>query len=303
MASDKGQTTVLTLTKEWLEVTQINLDKVPEKTLYAKSDWSPETLETKLTQIKSKFNTGTLRVILDDIAKTSKEYKSFTKLAEKLGIELTLVETMKVASELYKDPVLGLALQEQDTPVEKVSVQENLPEEVDAITNQASGSLEEDLRKPKSNKRLILIFPIALILVVTGIYLLLSSRSDSSPTQSPSPTVAPPVVILESPSPDPEEVVDLANFSVQVLNGSGIAGKAAEVEAQLEDEGFESIETGNADNFDYIATEINLKPNLPSALRLAIESALVGYDLEFQSDLEDDNDYDIVIIIGTPPEE
>lgn len=303
MGSDKNHVTVLTFAAHTLEVTQINLSRVPEKTLYAKSDWTPETLETKLTQIKAKFETDTLRVLLSDLTKTNKEYKELTKSASSAGLSLSLVETMKVASDLYKDPVLGLALQQADTQVDEVAEDEPIekPTSQTSIPSPApTGSLEEVPPQPKKNKKLFLILPIALILIVAGIYLLLSSRPQPTSELTPSPS-EPAVVIVESPSPEPD--VDLTEYSLQVLNGGGVAGQASVVQGLLEDSGFETIETGNADNFEYTATEVSLKSDLPAGVRSAIESALTGYDLEFQADLDEDSEYDIVIIIGTPPEE
>lgn len=66
------------------------------------------------------------------------------------------------------------------------------------------------------------------------------------------PTLAPP-----TPTPTPnfkkEEV------KIKVLNGSGVKGKATEVKDILRKKGYVEILTDNADNFDYVTTEIQVK--------------------------------------------
>jgi len=66
------------------------------------------------------------------------------------------------------------------------------------------------------------------------------------------PTEAPP-----SPAPTPnfkkEEV------KIKILNGSGVKGKATEIKEILRKKGYVEILTDNADNFDYLITEIQVK--------------------------------------------
>jgi hypothetical protein len=66
------------------------------------------------------------------------------------------------------------------------------------------------------------------------------------------PTLAPP-----TPTPTPnfkkEEV------KIKVLNGSGVKGKATEMKEILRKKGYVEVLTDNADNFDYLITEIQVK--------------------------------------------
>jgi len=66
------------------------------------------------------------------------------------------------------------------------------------------------------------------------------------------PTKAPP-----PPTPTPnfkkEEV------KIKILNGSGVKGKATEIKEILRKKGYVEILTDNADNFDYLITEIQVK--------------------------------------------
>lgn len=115
--------------------------------------------------------------------------------------------------------------------------------------------------------------------------------SETAPTATP------------SPSPTPEEF-DRASLSVQVLNGSGVGGAAGDMQSILEDLGYKSIEVGNADNTDYENVTIQLKSdfekyfeNISSDIE---EDYVVNEDFET---LNDDSEYDVVIIVGSEAEE
>lgn len=297
--------TVLEFSEKELEVTQIALEKVPEKTLYAKSTWDKDNLKSKLNQIQIKFDTNSLRVILaDDLTKSKKEFKILKETTEELGIKLDLVESLKVANDLYKDPVLGIALQESDKVVEKV--QKEVEEEgenkdtsdeiVIRVPRQETGSLEENNSKPSKSNKLFFIIPLILILIVAGIYGYITYTD--SPASQPEPTIQPEVVITESPSPSPV-AVEPSEYTVQVLNGSGTAGLASSAQEDLEEAGFEDVEVGNADNYDYTDTIISLKEDAPSSLDALLEDLFSDYVVEIDRDLDEDSDYDIVIILGS----
>ena len=96
-----------------------------------------------------------------------------------------------------------------------------------------------------------------------------------------------------------EEELDLTDYDVQILNGSGTVGEAAVVEGLLKDAGFEGMDTGNADTYDYTDTKVQLKKATPSGVYSAIEDALSGdYDVSKGDKLDDDADYDVVEVVG-----
>lgn len=107
-------------------------------------------------------------------------------------------------------------------------------------------------------------------------------------------------------TPTEAELADLAEYSVQVLNGSGTAGQAGVVEGLLEEAGFTDITTGNADEYSYTDTEITLKKGAPQSLYEAVEKAL-GSDyvvVQTAEELDEESDYDVQVIVGSDsPEE
>jgi hypothetical protein len=66
------------------------------------------------------------------------------------------------------------------------------------------------------------------------------------------PTIAPP-----SPTPTPN--FNKEEVKIKILNGSGVKGTALEIKEILRKKGYVEILTDNADNFDYLITEIQVK--------------------------------------------
>lgn len=82
-------------------------------------------------------------------------------------------------------------------------------------------------------------------------------------------------------------------ITVRVLNGSGVAGRAAEVAAALEAQGFTIASIGDADRPDYTATEIRHDAASAEAARTVL-AALPG-----AATIADTTSTTITIVIGT----
>jgi len=105
------------------------------------------------------------------------------------------------------------------------------------------------------------------------------------------PTLAPP-----TPTPTPnfkkEEV------KIKVLNGSGVKGKATEVKDILRKKGYVEILTDNADNFDYVVTEIQVKSD-KKQLGDMVKDDLKDYIAAPKITILDDKEAsDLVLIFG-----
>lgn len=119
----------------------------------------------------------------------------------------------------------------------------------------------------------------------------LGSISLSKPSPTPLPT--------NKPTLSPTPTINLSAVKVKILNGSGVVGKAAEVKEILRDLGYEQIVTGNADNFDYKITEIQVKKS-KVYLGDKIKKDLSGYTNSFKLDfLDEKENVDLLIIIGS----
>lgn len=109
----------------------------------------------------------------------------------------------------------------------------------------------------------------------------------------PTPTPA------AAPEPTPTEVaLNLSEYKVQILNGSGTPGAAKTVGDLLEKEGFAAMTLGNAKEYGYTDTEVAVKKSVPSQVFEKIQAALPTYSVVEVTALSDDSSYDIVITVG-----
>lgn len=116
------------------------------------------------------------------------------------------------------------------------------------------------------------------------------------PTATPIPASPTPIPPTATPTP----AIERTEVRVQILNGSGIVGKASDVKEFLREQGYEEILTGNASAFDYETTVIQTKAD-DEALRDLVSKDITS-ELEGQPEfevLEEDSAADVVIIVGT----
>ena len=101
--------------------------------------------------------------------------------------------------------------------------------------------------------------------------------------------------IAPAPSPTP---VDLANYTVEVLNGSGKIGEAAKVKKLLEGENFVVSSIGNATSSSE-RTIFSKKPDTPQSFVDSLVSILEkDYLLAPEVETSDTQSFDMIIIIG-----
>lgn len=124
---------------------------------------------------------------------------------------------------------------------------------------------------------LAIIAIMAVVAVIFGAGKFLGSRQQEIPQPTPFPTQEPtatPTPMPETtPTPTPKTTpkptaaaVTSKGLSVRVLNGSGIAGRAASTADYLKGLGYDIASTGNADKSDYDNTQITIKSGKQSLL-------------------------------------
>lgn len=101
----------------------------------------------------------------------------------------------------------------------------------------------------------------------------------------------------ETPTPAP--LIDKSIYSVQVLNGNGVAGSAGEVETVLTDAGFVVEATGNADTWDYQSTTYRVKSSLDTqVVEDLVEALEQQYTVVEGEAIAEGEAYDIIVIVG-----
>ncbi len=119
----------------------------------------------------------------------------------------------------------------------------------------------------------------------------------ASPTPTPEPKPKPTTVPTEKP-------LDLKAYTISVLNGSGIVGKAAEVKTSLTTAGFTVSTTGNADRNDYTTTQVAVKKSVDKAYITKLEEELKKtFKVEAVSTIPSDasQQSDVTITLGKTP--
>ena len=111
------------------------------------------------------------------------------------------------------------------------------------------------------------------------------------PTTRPSPTVTP------APLATPSAQL-LSQTTVQVLNGSGIAGQAAAVEARLREAGFTSLVTGNSPRVNTGVTQMVFSKELPQNVRQWISGVVQSLYPDATTREGTDTQYDAIITTG-----
>lgn len=225
---------------------------------------------------------------LPDI-KSDKSISSFSQLDS----DKDLSKEEKEDEKSEEKPVKEEPEKEEPAEEEKEEAKDWTPSEEDT---------EEIEEKPSKTKILLVIFVVAIIgLIVGGVFYYRSRVSKTETTDQPEPT---PTASEETPTPTEElvtEEVDYSEYKVSILNGSGIIGEAGKVEDLISDLGFDSIETDNAESYDFQTTEISMKEDTPDAAISAIEE-LIGESFTVErtgTSLAENSTYDIIIIVGT----
>lgn len=143
----------------------------------------------------------------------------------------------------------------------------------------------------------ILLFIASFILSFITFLVISNNKSIKLPIISKkiTPTVTPTMTPTLTPTPSFKK----EELKIQVLNGSGVAGKASELKEILTKKGYKEIITGNADNYDYKITELQVKKSKSQAISM-IKEDLKDYLTAFkETELGEKEIPDIIIIFGS----
>ncbi len=252
-------------------------------------------------------------------AKTKKENETVEEKIEHLTKEpemketppqvMQVVEVMDEEEEKPKDVEVTPTEAIQDTPE---VVEEKTPEEKQqAVVSEFFAKKEQPVpsspssfgypditvhkKSPVIGVMLWALGVFAIVALIGFVIISVSRGSVKMPTiavkTTPTPTLAPTIT--------PTPTIDRKSISIQVLNGSGIAGVASKMKALLEEKGYTVAGTGNAKTYDYAKTEIQVTAS-KSAFLSVLQADLTGsYSIgSAAANLKSASQYDVVVIIG-----
>ncbi|MDD5147772.1 MAG: LytR C-terminal domain-containing protein [Candidatus Daviesbacteria bacterium] len=122
---------------------------------------------------------------------------------------------------------------------------------------------EQRPQEKKSGKKLLIIIVVLTALLFGGYFAVRSIIQPSPPvttTSTPVPT----------PAPTSQPVLNRSDWSLEILNGSGVTGAARKIADQVQILGYLVVKTGNADKDSYPLSQILVKKELESQVELVV---------------------------------
>ncbi|MEK7571516.1 MAG: LytR C-terminal domain-containing protein [Patescibacteria group bacterium] len=163
--------------------------------------------------------------------------------------------------------------------------------------------LPASLEKSASRSQFLMPFFVIVALIVallTGLYLLGATTKKDTPLLSakPTATTVPTLTFVPTASQTIPTPLARKDFSIIVLNGSGIAGSAGGISSQLQSLGYTITRTGNAARFNYQGITILLQekesPYL-AQLQTDIEEAAAGKTITVETDETITTDAEVIV--------
>lgn len=163
--------------------------------------------------------------------------------------------------------------------------------QVSVIDNQ---SPVQPIKKKNSGVKWIII--VILLLLIAGVAGFFLTQSQSEETPTPEPTIE--EVATPEPTATPE-AKDKKDISIEVQNGTGVAGEAGFLQKELEKLGYKDIEVGNAETQDATTTTVtfsgSVSEDVQEEITTALKSLYKTVETKTSSSLKDS---DILIVTG-----
>lgn len=154
-------------------------------------------------------------------------------------------------------------------------------------------------KEKKGANKWIFIFLGLLILGGAGIFFFASQSANPEPTPTPSFGVIPVDDYTPEPisTPTPEPVAK-EDVTIEILNGTGIAGEAGYLQGKLKELDYEKIEVGNAPSTDNTDTTVTFKKDLSTTVVDEIKKELEEIYKNVVVKTSSTQESDIVIVTG-----
>ena len=163
------------------------------------------------------------------------------------------------------------------------------------------GFPEAPAEKPKSNKALIAVIVLLLLLLGVGGWFMFGRQGNLSLIAEVTPTPTEAIEITNTPIPtEAEEELIREGVTIQVLNGTGIPGAAGDLQSELEDLGYEDVDTGNSSTQNATTTTVVFDPDVSTAVREDIMTLLNSFYSQVSQSEKANSEFDVVITTGNP---
>lgn len=214
-------------------------------------------------------------------------------------IETVVIEVSDDTKEPEIENVNKVEKKEKEDKSEQSSdVREKEEEEKEPFSKE---ELEDkDSNKPSFLKTIFwMIFPVILLIlaVAAGIFIynlgVKKGMQEAVATITPTPEET-------TATPTPKTTLKRGDLKIQVLNGAGVGGTASKAKKFLEELGYEDIDTGNADSFDFKEAKIAIKEGKDNVGEFLKDDLSSDYSVSKDfTTLDEESKYDVVVTIGS----
>lgn len=221
-----------------------------------------------------------------------KDEKKKLVVVEEVDIEETPEVEVKEKAEVETTTDKQIIEETKDDTVEVEQVKEkSVEEKAREVAQLKKDEVEEPLEyQDRSSSGVMWIIVLTALLVGALAGGFITYFSGLARLENPQVTPTPVATEMPSTTPTPAAQTELKreDLTVQILNGSGVAGAAGQAKAALEKLGYKNVQTGNASASDFAETEV------------AILKAKENYFELVKKDLED-SDYTVSATAKTAP--
>lgn len=208
-------------------------------------------------------------------------------------------EETKIPEVKKKVVVEEVSSQEESTPTDSKEVpapseEQKLSSETE--TTLSERPLEEEVPLEKTNRKLFTAGLIVVLFIfgVTGWVFYLTNRYAEKTTQE---EITLEEGITEEPTATPAPAqLEREEITLEILNGSGVAGAAGDMAEIFEALGYEVVEIGNADEIE--GNELYVSSDIEDLIDILLEDAEEELDISSISGELDDSDASARIILG-----
>ena len=232
---------------------------------------------------------------MEDKKKETKKNSSRKLVVE----EIESGETEKPAEESSKEVVADSKVVSEDVPTDEKTSEKEKEEDGGSEPETKDETSKKSKPAQISLKQVLMIaVPTAIVVATLTGGILYYLNNSGSIDISPSPTVEPSASPVETAVPEP--LFERSEITVQVLNGSGIAGYAGDAKDLLEDLGYVDVDAGNADTYDFTETVVSVKEESQDYLDMVVEDLSEVYVVSEETvTLDETSDFDVVITVGS----
>lgn len=226
------------------------------------------------------------------------EEEIMTYAKQKWGLAVNPEEIVLTEAEMnLKDIVYGEKSDGEDSLVLNLPILKEVIEKKEEVGEgeKNEGVIQEAEKKKPSRLWIYLIGLVVILAACGGVLFKLGVFANLFKQETKKAETEVTVTPTETPSPT-VEAVDLTNYKVQVLNGTGITGEAARIKTMLTEAGFAEIEVGNTTATS--ESQIRLKEEVPEAVSSEVVSKVGDYSFGIVRILTNEDKYDLIVVVG-----